>query len=37
MISGSFLLFALLMLVALIAAYFAGKYIERGRNRKGKT
>jgi hypothetical protein len=36
-ISPSVLLLVLLMLAAVIAAYFAGKYIERGRNRKGKT
>jgi hypothetical protein len=37
MMSGSVLLLLLLMLVAVIAAYQAGKYIERDRNRKGKT
>ena len=35
--NGSVLLLILPMLVAVIAAYQAGKYIERGRNPKGKT
>ena len=37
MMNGSVLLLILLMLVAVIAAYQAGTYIERGRNRKGRT